>query len=49
MKAKIKVFINENSEALAEAINNDSTTFFATQVFQKHDYWIAFCYYNENN
>ncbi len=47
--AKIKVFKNQNSEALAREINSDKLVFFASQLFNTKSGWVAFCYYNENH
>ncbi len=47
MKTKIKVFKNQNSEALAKAINEDKKEFFASQIFKTDKSWVCFAYYKE--
>ncbi len=44
---KIAVFKDINSEALAEKINVDNRSFFASQIFRTEKGWVCFAYYKE--
>lgn len=48
MKSKIMVFKSQNSETLAQAINEDPLEFFASQIFKTDKGWVAFCYHKES-